>query len=728
MDANNAGAGHDLRTPCCSIQAATALLLSLPAVAADGEACSLLRTVEASCGALLRCVSNVLQMRQLQRAGPLGLQLPPPRVFDPMACVRRVFNMANALDCLHQRLTWESQPSPPLPARVLGDESSLTACLENLLLTALLWLPQDAPVQLLVSAEAREAAPHVEMHVSMQRAPAAAGDFTLVISAVTPGRPLTPHEVASVLTPFSMLPADKGGGTGLGLYVTHGLARAMGGELEVQTGLSEGTLLRLRVPLCVADAADVPAFAESLAQAARADAMRFLTEPPPIAPEVPPLKRRSTSEALCDAAAELPLTSRMFECLMTNSDDVFALCRITQVEDETGLGPRTAALIEYISPSVAWRMGVSQADALGRDLLGLCHPDDYGALRDAVQAAHDGTGCRGYRVRYVHRSITADGSTIWCNSSGLCKGDQLLLVCRDMRTIRSVELALRTFTLAISHDLREPCNAILVAAAVLERRACVAAAKGAEPEAASNASSASSSCTPLDAPALVSCIRSACSLLLGILGNVLTAPQVESGELRLQCTVFSPEKLAADVLQACRVGCASGAEGGTGIELESRLGADEETLPPLVEADRDRIAQVLQNLVRACFSALVASDVLTSMTLSQTTNACKFSGGAPVHTHASLQRGADGSASLVLAVTDAGRGMTQQEAAACFTAGQAAAPGFGGGTGLGLYSASYVSVMALRVLVLTRLTCLRDSQQRIRTPHGRQSDRPVRAG
>ena len=611
------------------MQAATALLLSLPAVAADSEACGLLRTVDASCAALLRCVSNVLQMRQLQRAGPLGLQLPPTRVFDPLVCVRRVFNMANALDCMHQRLTWVSQPTPALPTRVLGDESSLSACLENLLLTALLWLPQDAPVQLLVSAEA---AAHVEVHVAMQRAPSApsvpsaAGDFILVISAVTPGRPLTPHEVASVLTPFSMLPADKGGGTGLGLYVTHGLARAMGGELEVQPGLLEGTLLRLRVPLCVADAADVPAFAAELARAARSDATRFPTEPPPVMLATPPLKRRSASDARLDPATELPLTSRMFECLMANSDDVFALCRIVKVEDEAGNAPRVAAMIEYISPSVAWRMGVFQADALGRDLLGMCHPDDLSALQEAVRAAHDGVGSRGYRVRYVHRSITADGSTIWCNSSGLCKGDQLLLVCRDMRTIRSVELALRTFTLAISHDLREPCNAILVAAAVLERRACVAAAAGAEPVAGNNASSSStSSGPPLDAQALVACIRSACSLLLGILGNVLSgaslklraissglthgasAPQVESGELSLQHAVFSPARLVADVLQACRMGCAAGAEGGAGIELESTSGTGDESLPLMVEADRDRIAQVLQNLARAWLLAVLLS-------------------------------------------------------------------------------------------------------------------------
>ncbi len=111
---------------------------------------------------------------------------------------------AAALDCVQPRLVWESQPSPLLPARVLGDEGSLTACLENMLLTAMLWLPQDAPVHLSVSA-----APRVALHVTTQRAPAAAGDFTLVVSAETPGRPLTAHEVASILTPFSMLPADK---------------------------------------------------------------------------------------------------------------------------------------------------------------------------------------------------------------------------------------------------------------------------------------------------------------------------------------------------------------------------------------------------------------------------------------------------------------------------------------------------------------------------------------
>ena len=73
---------------------------------------------------------------------------------------------------------------------------------------------------------------------------------------------------------------------------------------------------------------------------------------------------------------------------------------------------------------------------------------------------------------------------------------------------------------------------------------------------------------------------------------------MESGELSLQHVVFSPARLVADVLQACHLGCAAGVEGGTGIELEATFGTGDEALPPLIEADRDRIAQVLQNLAR----------------------------------------------------------------------------------------------------------------------------------
>lgn len=516
-----AAPGHDLRTPCSSLQAATALLLTWPSVAADGEACSLLRTMDASCAALLRCVSNVLTMRQLQRAGPLPLQLPPPRTFDPAACVRRVVDMVTALDCVQSCLEWtfEPQPVPPLPPWVVGDEGSIVACLQNLLITSLLWLPRKGPVGLHIStAEAN--VPHVGLSVTAQPPPAPTYDLMLVISVETPGRALTAQELDSILTPFAMLPADKGGGTGLALYVTRGLAHAMGGVLELQPARPEGTLMRVRVPLRVPAGDTAPDFTAASAGPAEVSLGPSEAVPARLLPQ------RTASELVtyvADAAAlgaadaaELQLTSRMFDCLLASSDDIFAQCTLSVLQgDEAAAAaaqgrPLISSCIEYVSPAVAWRLAFSQDVAVGLDILDMCHPGDRDAFLRVLQLAHAGSGPHGHRLNYVHRNVTADGNSIWCQTVGVCVGNRLYLVCRDMRTIRSVELALRAFTLATSHDMREPCNSILVALAVLERRPCVAAATAAE-EAAEVQEGQS---PPMDVRELVACIRSACGLLL----------------------------------------------------------------------------------------------------------------------------------------------------------------------------------------------------------------------
>jgi hypothetical protein len=151
-----------------------------------------------------------------------------------------------------------------------------------------------------------------------------------------------------------------------------------------------------------------------------------------------------------------------------------------------------------------------------------------------------------------------------------------------------------------------------------------------------------------------------CGLIHGIVGNVLTAPQVEAGQLSLQHDIFSPAAVIGDVLQACRL-----AARGCSIDWE-RAPADA-PLPALVEADRNRIAQVVQNTI---------------------TNACRFSEGTPVRVRATLQAQQPGGQPwLAIRVRDEGRGMSPHEAAACFNSGQAAPASAGGGSGLGLYSA-----------------------------------------
>jgi hypothetical protein len=180
-----------------------------------------------------------------------------------------------------------------------------------------------------------------------------------------------------------------------------------------------------------------------------------------------------------------------------------------------------------------------------------------------------------------HRHRTRSGAYIWCDTAGFTDGRFFYLVCRDVRNRKEAEAALRAFTLSTSHDLREPCNSILVCVAMLERRLCVT--------------------RDADASFLAVAARSSCGLLLGIVANVLTARQVEANELQLDSRLFSPTDVLRDVLQACRCAAAEGA-----ITWDRSPG---DLLPHLVDADSHRISQVVQNLVtnavRVCFACCV---------------------------------------------------------------------------------------------------------------------------
>ncbi len=99
---------------------------------------------------------------------------------------------------------------------------------------ALLWLPPGQPLQLrigaYVEAEEREeeepepVPPGVQLsvtahaHKKSQRSDVSTRMFMLHASVESSGRPLTASEVQAALAPFSLLPADKGGGTGLALF------------------------------------------------------------------------------------------------------------------------------------------------------------------------------------------------------------------------------------------------------------------------------------------------------------------------------------------------------------------------------------------------------------------------------------------------------------------------------------------------------------------------------
>jgi PAS domain S-box-containing protein len=538
-------AGHDLRTPTHSIQASAMLLAQNAEVSADGDAQALIKHIECSCSLLNTMVSNVLKLKQMQRGTAVSLAC---RGFDPRSVI--VAATANAQSLFPTRRvalvgdeegsrTCAGAPAVALPAAVFGDEDKLGECITNMLLTALRLSSWEAEGSVQLFASCEDAASYGD------------GRMVLRVSADVPGRPLTRKECNVLLTPFGLAPSDKGGGTGLALHVARGTAQAMGGDLKLEPrgGAEGGTRIAMHVQLL-----------------ATASAAASLGAPPPSesqspsassAPSSPSTPTQQLEAAPRCAAPEL--TSRMLECLMTTSDDVFSVCQAD--------GQR----IVYVSPNVERVSGGRTAAGLiGRPLSELVHPDDRSALVTALTAAF---ASEQKPVLLHYRRLVADGGSVATEAAGCMSDGLLFLVCRDVRARMATEAALRAFALATSHDLREPCNSVLVSTSLLQRRACVAASA--------------------DCRFLVGAICSACGLLLGIVTNVLTARQLEAGALTLNHVLFSPAELIDAVLQACRSGCNTASM--AGIAWERGLG---DLVPAVVEGDRDRLAQVLQNLVR----------------------------------------------------------------------------------------------------------------------------------
>jgi K+-sensing histidine kinase KdpD len=108
---------YDLRVNTQNVQAASTLLLAHPAVAADEEAAFLAGAIQSSCNLLLGIVSNVIEMRKLER-GELALT---PTAFNPAAALRDVLrSCAFGLQRGAAGLRWENEAEADtvLPPRI----------------------------------------------------------------------------------------------------------------------------------------------------------------------------------------------------------------------------------------------------------------------------------------------------------------------------------------------------------------------------------------------------------------------------------------------------------------------------------------------------------------------------------------------------------------------------------------------------------------------------------
>jgi signal transduction histidine kinase len=213
-----ASVSHELRTPLTAVVGFADLLRKNLETLPSEQRTQLVDQICEQGNRLRALVEDILDAARAEFGG-LRVALAAQDVAEVASRVQASFEGATSPVVL--------QIAPELPL-VNADEARLEQILSNLVANAIKHSPDGSPVEIRGAPE---------------------GDDVLV-SVVDSGKGIEPAFLAQLFEPFTQA-AGTGGrsdGLGLGLYIVRGLVEAMGGTIEVQSRVGEGSefVIRLR--------------------------------------------------------------------------------------------------------------------------------------------------------------------------------------------------------------------------------------------------------------------------------------------------------------------------------------------------------------------------------------------------------------------------------------------------------------------------------------------------
>jgi len=229
---------HELRTPMSAIQGYAELLAdeSYPA----SERASALGTIRAQCEHLLSLIGDVLDVSKIE-AGRMEIEAGECSIVE----VGEATVQSLALKAREKGIGLSLDVSYPVPGVVPFHRMRLRQVLLNLASNAVKFT-SDGSVTIRVTW-------------SPDRS-------QLVIEVKDTGIGMTPEQLSRLFQSFvqaSASTASKYGGTGLGLVISKQLVELMGGKVDVESTLGQGTTMRVNLPiagqnLAMLDGAPVP--------------------------------------------------------------------------------------------------------------------------------------------------------------------------------------------------------------------------------------------------------------------------------------------------------------------------------------------------------------------------------------------------------------------------------------------------------------------------------------
>jgi signal transduction histidine kinase len=213
-----ANVSHELRTPMNAILGFTDALIAGVDGPLNEEQKASLGWVQRGGRDLLGLINEILDLSKIE-AGNATLD---PQPFDPRELVESVVAQHRSLAATKSvRLVWDDAGAP---AEVILDRQRVRQILVNLIGNALKFT--------------REGEVRVET---------SGADGTFQVAVRDTGRGIEPEQHEAIFEEFRQAGGEEGG-TGLGLAISRRLARAMGGDISLDSEPGRGSVFYLRVP------------------------------------------------------------------------------------------------------------------------------------------------------------------------------------------------------------------------------------------------------------------------------------------------------------------------------------------------------------------------------------------------------------------------------------------------------------------------------------------------
>ena len=236
-----ANMSHEIRTPMNAIIGFVHLLARTDLVRAQRD---YLGKIDQASRALLGIIKDILDFSKIE-AGRVELETAPfhlPRLLDT------VYSLVE-LSASDKGLALELQRKGPTDCCLLGDEGRIVQVLVNLLSNAIKFTASGT------------------VRLGLDCTPEDAHDMRLRFSVEDTGIGMAPEQLTRLFEPFTQADASisrRFGGTGLGLTISQRLVQQMGGHIDVESKLGEGSRFHFTfcLPRTETDACSTPSMAE----------------------------------------------------------------------------------------------------------------------------------------------------------------------------------------------------------------------------------------------------------------------------------------------------------------------------------------------------------------------------------------------------------------------------------------------------------------------------------